>query len=56
MTAAQRYNAKKDALFDKARRNERERRTQGLGPPNYGLLEPDNDTRAWEVAHGGHGG
>lgn len=40
MTAAQRYNAKMDAMFDEARRLERERRKAGL-EPNYSLLPPD---------------
>ena len=68
MSGAQRYNAKAAALFEDCRQLERERRAQGLGPPHYGLLAPDDFTRAWEashavdadsdsheVAHGGHG-
>jgi len=50
MDAAQRYNAKMAKLMEDCRQLERERRAQGLGPPNYGLLEPDDATRAWEAA------
>jgi hypothetical protein len=37
MTASERYNARMDALFERCRELERERRRQGL-PPNLNLL------------------
>ena len=41
MTAAQRYNARMDAIWEEARRLERERRAQGIEPKNLGLYPAD---------------